>query len=191
MSSVSLTSSASTRSRDRITPSGSAERSTLHFPEILDLEVKSEIRVRVLAGNAIGERGETDACFGERGFRPKPPDDVEDTKAAVRASTLGGAIAGKPQRDPELGSWRGKREPLGRDADDRRRPSVECDFEPTKNEVDLTDEERFHGYHNPCYGDYRLASLSNGLEQYASDASGWQRRCPEGPGARGPERDRA
>ena len=64
-------------------------------------------------------------------------------------------------------------------------------FEPMKNDADLTEEERLHGYHNPRYGDYRLAALSNGLEQYASDASGWQRRYPEGPGAREPERDRA
>jgi len=64
-------------------------------------------------------------------------------------------------------------------------------FEPMKNEADLTEEERFYGYHNPRYGDYRLTALSNALEPYASDAAGWQRRYPEGPGAREPERDRA
>jgi hypothetical protein len=62
------------------------------------------------------------------------------------------------------------------------------------NDADLTDEQRLHEYHNPRFGDYRLAALSNGLKPYASDARGsprWQRRSPEGPGAREPERDRA
>ncbi|MGH9324026.1 MAG: hypothetical protein ACRD3V_29585, partial [Vicinamibacteria bacterium] len=36
-------------------------------------------------------------------------------------------------------------------------------FEPMKDDVDLTEEQRLHGYHNPRYGDYRLAALSENI----------------------------
>ena len=36
-------------------------------------------------------------------------------------------------------------------------------FEPMKDELDLTAAERAHGYHNPDYGDYRIAALSEAI----------------------------
>jgi hypothetical protein len=36
-------------------------------------------------------------------------------------------------------------------------------FEPMKDDIDLTSEERLHGYHNPTFGDYRLATLTEAL----------------------------
>ncbi len=36
-------------------------------------------------------------------------------------------------------------------------------FEPMKDDLDLTPEERLHGYHNPTFGDYRLATLREAL----------------------------
>jgi hypothetical protein len=39
-------------------------------------------------------------------------------------------------------------------------------FEPMKNDVELTPEQRVHGYHNPAYGDYRLRALANELREF-------------------------
>ncbi len=36
-------------------------------------------------------------------------------------------------------------------------------FEPMKDELELTAEERSFSYHNPVYGDYRLAALSSAI----------------------------
>jgi hypothetical protein len=36
-------------------------------------------------------------------------------------------------------------------------------FEPMKDEIELTAEERLYGYHNPTYGDYRLSALSEAI----------------------------
>ncbi|HJS74253.1 MAG TPA: hypothetical protein VJ921_08210, partial [Vicinamibacteria bacterium] len=37
-------------------------------------------------------------------------------------------------------------------------------FEPMKDEANLTSAERLSGYHNPRYGDYRIAALSEALD---------------------------
>jgi Glycosyl hydrolase family 99 len=42
-------------------------------------------------------------------------------------------------------------------------------FEPMKDEAELTDPERLHGYHNPRYGDYRMTALSDALRLGKSD----------------------
>ena len=39
-------------------------------------------------------------------------------------------------------------------------------FEPMKNDVELTADERVHGYHNPAQGDYRLIALANELRSF-------------------------
>jgi len=36
-------------------------------------------------------------------------------------------------------------------------------FEPMKDELDLTAQERAHGYHNSAYGDYRITALSQAI----------------------------
>jgi hypothetical protein len=110
-----------------------------------------------------------DGCYEPRPFVP-PTDpldferfDDRERAAALSASRIRASLAAsvEAQSDPELENFRrGFFLAFINSFNEWHEGHA---FEPMKDDLDLTAEERVHQYHNPSFGDYRLQSLAEAL----------------------------